>query len=343
MGKTRKRIRVLVVDDSRFFRNFIIQGLEQDGTIEVVGEAADPYEARDKIIELRPDVMTLDVQMPRMNGIQFLKKLIPQYPMPVVVVSSIGEYVFDALDVGAVDFVEKPSKLNINSKEMLYEELILKIKIASVAKLGVTKKERRITHRSVNERRSSKGKVKVIAIGASTGGTEAIFDVLKNLKEDMPPIVIVQHMPPDFTTMYADRINRYCKLNIKEACDKDRLVRGHVLLAPGGLHMKIEKDSKGYYVRCHSGGKVNGHCPSVDTLFDSVAYHMKDRAIGIILTGMGKDGAQGLLRMREEGAYTVGQDEKSSTIYGMPKVAYEIGAVIEQLNLLEISTLLSNY
>ncbi|MFZ5988846.1 MAG: protein-glutamate methylesterase/protein-glutamine glutaminase [Bacillota bacterium] len=324
----RRKIKVLIVDDSLVFRETLARGIAQDAAIEVIATASDPYSARDKIIEFEPDVMTLDVEMPRMNGIEFLKRLMPQYPIPVVVVSAVSENVFDALNAGAVDFVTKPNLNNPKGIESLINELIIKIKIASTAKVGHWKKETvaaKTVGNSVNETSN-----KIIAIGASTGGTEAIFSVLRMFPRDIPGTVIVQHMPPVFTRMYAERLNNTCLMEVKEAENGDKVYPGRVLIAPGDYHMKLKKSGSIFVVECQRGEKVSGHCPSVDVLFNSVASAAGRNAVGIILTGMGSDGAKGLYAMRQKGARTIGQDEKSSVVYGMPKVAYDMGAVEKQ-------------
>jgi len=347
--KISKKIKVLIIDDSLLFREMISRGISEDDCIEVVGTAADPYIARDKIIELEPDVLTLDVEMPKMNGIEFLKKLMPQYPIPVVVVSSISTNVFDALKSGAVDFVTKPDATNPMALKMFINELIINIKIASIAKVGHLKSnftpETTQSKTTTNSILSADGRMLksgsldsnlIIAIGASTGGTEAIFDVIKAFPREMPGIVVVQHMPPVFTRIYAERLNNSCRLEVKEAQNGDLVKPGRVLIAAGDFHMKLIKEGSQYYVKCFSGEKVNRHCPSVDVLFDSVAATAPRNSIGIILTGMGNDGAKGLLNMRKSGAYTFGQDEKSSIVYGMPMVAFNIGAVSKQLPLSDI-------
>lgn len=325
-----KKIKVLVVDDSLVFRETLARGIAEDFGIDVVGTAADPFMARDKILELEPDVITLDVEMPKMNGIDFLKKLMPQYPLPVVVVSAVSSNVFDALNAGAVDFVTKPDVYKAGGINSFINELIIKIKIASTAKVGSYKKEfipaKSITH---NEFRGDT----IIAIGASTGGTEAIYEVIKAFPRNMPGIVIVQHMPPVFTRMYAERLNNSCILEVKEAQDGDAIQSGRVLIAPGDYQMKVIRNNKGHYIKCYKGEKVSGHCPSIDVLFDSVAHAAGGQAIGVILTGMGSDGAKGLLNMKKQGAYTIGQDEKTSVVYGMPMVAFNIGAVEKQIPL----------
>ena len=282
-------IKVLVVEDSMVFRELLVQNLNRDPAIRVVATARDPYEARDAIIAHKPDVMTLDVELPRMNGIEFLRKLMPQYPLPVVVISALSDKVFDALNVGAVDFVAKPA---VSSREQLeafiQNELLVKIKIASTAKISKIKKK---VVQEVQQNFTSKGKNLIIAIGASTGGTEAICSVMKDYGADLPGIVIVQHMPPGFTEMYATRLDNQCRVRVKEARTGDRVLPGQVLIAPGGdSHMRLVRVSGGYQVEIRPGPKVNGHCPSVDVLFDSVAKMAGKKAVGIILTGMGRRG-----------------------------------------------------
>ena len=333
-----KKLRVLVVDDSLLFRETIARGLAADRGIEVVGTAGDAFEARDKIIEFEPDVMTLDVEMPKMNGIEFLKRLIPQYPIPVVVVSSVSDNVFDALNAGAVDFVTKINSVTGTTKEAFINELIIKVKIASLAKVGHIKKD--IATRKTIDKVSWKNNNTIIAIGASTGGTQAILEVVKDFPINMPGVVITQHMPPIFTKMFADRLNTLSNMEVREAKTGDIILPGRILVAPGDLHMEIAKRGNNYIVECYNSDKVNGHCPSVDVLFNSVAEKAGSNAIGIILTGMGYDGAKGLMKMKQKGAFTIGQDEKSSVVYGMPKVAYDIGAVTKQTALKNIPQLI---
>jgi len=334
-----KKIKVLVIDDSLLFRETVARGLANDSGIEVVGTAADVFMARDKILDLEPDVLTLDVEMPRMNGIEFLKKLMPQYPLPVVMVSAVSDHVFDALNAGAVDFVTKPEMTGQRNLDSFINELVIKIKIASMAKVGHLKKNYRADQLAGTIGTSSNSPV--IAIGASTGGTEAIYEIIHALPRDMPGIVVVQHMPAVFTGMYAKRLNNSCQMEVKEAQSGDLITPGKVLIAPGGdRHMRINKKGGQYSVECFTGEKVNGHCPSVDVLFNSVADKAGAHAIGVILTGMGYDGAKGLLKMKKVGAMTIGQDEQSSVVYGMPKVAYDIGAVNKQATLKNIPQLL---
>ena len=331
-----RSIKVLIVDDSLVFRELLVQNLSRDPAITVVATAKDPYEARDAIIRHKPDVMTLDVELPRMSGIEFLRKLMPQYPLPVVVISALSDRVFDAMNAGAVDFVGKPTVTNRTQlEEFIRNELLVKIKIASTAKIGNIKKK--IQGQNYNGPQVFKNNL-LVAIGASTGGTEAIFEVVKGFGPDIPGVVIVQHMPPGFTGMYAKRLNDQCSVRVKEAQTGDRVLPGHVLIAPGGdQHMRLVKVNGAYQVECRSGPRVNGHCPSVDVLFESVAKTAKKDAVGIILTGMGGDGAKGLLAMRSAGAKTIGQDESSCVVYGMPKVAYDIGAVEQHVKLADIA------
>ena len=331
-----RKIKVLVVEDSMFFREILVKNLNNDPAISVVAVASDPFEARDAIVKFKPDVMTLDVELPRMDGIEFLRKLMPQYPMPVVVVSALSDKVFDALNAGAVDFVAKPALSDKKKvEEFVKKELPIQIKIASTARIGKIKSNIVTAGR---EHFVSKDRELVVAIGASTGGTEAIASVIKEFGTDIPGVVVVQHMPPGFTEMFANRLNDQCLVKVKEAKDGDKVLPGQVLIAPGGdAHMKLLRVNGSYQVQIRKGSKVNGHCPSVDVLFQSVAEEAGSNALGIILTGMGGDGAKGLLAMRRAGAKTSGQDEASCVVYGMPKVAYELGAVEYQEKLSDIA------
>lgn len=332
-----RKIRVLVVEDSMLFRELLVQNLNKDDGIEVVAAAGDPFEARDMIMKYQPDVMTLDIEMPRMDGIEFLQKLMPQYPLPVVMISSLSDRVFDAMNAGAVEFVAKPTVSNRQEiEEFIRTELPIKIKIASIAK--VHRRRKNNENANVLQVQKTSGKCELIAIGASTGGTEATAEVLQNLHKDVPGIVVVQHMPAGFTELYANRLNERCELEVREAKNGDIVRPGLVLLAPGGdRHMELIRQDNMYKIVLKRAPKVNGHCPSVDVLFSSVAKHTKGKALGVLLTGMGGDGAKGLLEMRNAGSHTIGQDETTCIVYGMPKVAYELGAVEYQEKLPEIA------
>lgn len=333
-----KKIRVLIVDDSILFRTTLQQKLSTDNTLQIVGTAVDPVDAMDKIKALRPDVLTLDVEMPKMNGIDFLKRLIPKNPIPVVVVTSLPMNALDAMHAGAVDFVRKPAVNSPNDLASFVRELSGKIKVASNAHVSAGQPVRKPVASGILPTLLQKANAAntILAIGASTGGTESILQVVKDLPANTPGIVIVQHIPPVFSNMYAQRLNNLCKMSAKEAEDGDRVERGKIIVGAGEYQLRLCRDAKGYYVRSQKGPRVNGHCPSVDVLFQSVAETAKKNAVGVILTGMGSDGAKGLLQMRQAGAYTIGQDKESSVVYGMPMVAYQIGAVTKQLPLDQI-------
>lgn len=294
------------MDDSILFRRVLIEQLSKYDHIEVIGYAVDAFDAKIKIPKLKPDVVTMDVEMPRLNGIEFIKQLMPFHPVPVVIVSSVNINVFEALSAGAVDFVRKPDPSAQNSIQSFITELAAKISIASNAAVRPSHGKPATTIAASkpmvgnplfpSERLSST----VIALGASTGGTEATLTVLKDLPADTPGILIVQHMPVGFTKMYAERLNRLCQMEVKEAQNGDRVQQGRVLIAPGDLHMKIVKVGTSYTVSCFPGEKVSGHRPSVDVLFQSMAETVKSNGIGIIMTGMGRDGASGLLEMRKK-------------------------------------------
>lgn len=333
-------IKVLVVDDSALVRKVLTDELNKQPDIEVVGSAIDPYVARDKIVNLKPDVLTLDLEMPRMDGLSFLAKLMKHYPMPVVVISSLtpknSENAIRALQLGAVDVICKPG--SVYSTQNISRDIIKAVRAASLAKFATENSTNRGDKKGIIEPKySTKGLInttqKLIAIGASTGGTKAIEKVIKDLPVNIPGIVIVQHMPPVFTKTFADRLNSVCNLNVVEAKDGDRVQAGRVLLAPGNYHMQVEKSGARYYVRIKHGPPVNYHCPSVDVLFRSVAKSAGVNAMGVILTGMGSDGANGLLEMKNAGSYTIAQDEETSVVYGMPKEAIRLGAVDDILPL----------
>ncbi len=324
-------IRVLIVDDSALVRNILSQGLNLDPGIEVVGTATDPYQARDKIVQLRPDVLTLDVEMPRMDGVAFLRKLMPQFPMPVVMVSSLTQrgkqITIDALDAGAVDFVAKPTSNVASGLSAMIGELQVKVKIASTANVSHWKGKRADTRTQtlVGSKALAESTNKVIAIGASTGGTEAIRKVITQFPATTPGVVIVQHMPGGFTKMFSDRLNTLCAMEVKEAQDGDRVRNGLILIAPGGIQLKVVRSGGFYQVKCGGIDKVSGHCPSVDVMMHSVATHVGANAVGGMLTGMGGDGSDGMLAMKNAGAHCIAQDEATSVVFGMPKVAYEKG------------------
>ncbi|MBI5813985.1 MAG: chemotaxis response regulator protein-glutamate methylesterase [Nitrospinae bacterium] len=326
MGK----IRVLVVDDSSIARQVISKALSSDPDIEVVGAAPDPFIARDQIIERKPDVITLDVEMPRMDGVSFLRKLMKHYPIPVVMVSSLtqkgAETTLAALEAGAVEIVAKPVMEKHNLSEITVE-LIDKVKAASKARI------RPITHQAaiVSKTPISSAMVattnKVVAIGASTGGTEALKEVLSRMPVNSPGIVVVQHMPETFTKSFAERLDNLSTLKIKEATDGDSLTPGVCLIAPGNKHMLLRRSGSRYYVEVKDGPLVCRHRPSVEVLFNSVAKTAGKNAVGVIMTGMGGDGAQGMFNMKQSGAATVAQDEDSCVVFGMPKEAIKLGGV----------------
>jgi two-component system chemotaxis response regulator CheB len=314
----------------------LVRGLSEAPDMEVVGEAYDPYDARDRLLSLEPDIMTLDIEMPNMNGVEFLKILLPQWNIPVVIVSSRGDLADAARRAGAADFIQKPEHANKESVNAFLRELPGRVRAVVSS----------IRQASVPQRTAPGGAGNiVIALGASTGGTQATARIIRSLPADLPGMVIVQHMPPDFTRMYAENLDRDCALHVAEARDGDRIERGKVLIAPGGdLHMEIQRRGDGNYVHLVRGEKVNGHCPSVDTLFFTMSKQLPGRfSVGVLLTGMGVDGARGLLAMRNTGSYTIGQDEKSSVVYGMPREAYEIGAVTRQAPLELIADLIVRY
>ncbi len=326
-------IRVLVVDDSATMRGLISNTLNQDPGIEVVGTAADPLEAREAIKALNPHVITLDVEMPNMNGLDFLEKLMRLRPTPVVMVSTLtvrgAEATLTALELGAVDCLAKPATGGPNA----FDELAEKVKLAAQSRPRARPAAREAAARPT---KAYAPDGRILAIGSSTGGVEALMTIVAHLPENCPPTVITQHMPATFTRSFADRLNRACAAEVAEAYDGAPLSPGRVYLAPGGeAHLSIEGAAQ---LRCRvsPGDLVCGHRPSVDVLFSSVARTARSRAVGVILTGMGRDGAQGLLAMREAGAGTLGQDEATSVVYGMPKSAHEAGAVGRQLPLEKI-------
>lgn len=333
-----KKIKVLIIDDSSIFRRIISKYLQEFEELEIVGTAKDPYEARDKIIEFRPDVLTLDIEMPGMSGIEFLKILMDQCPIPTIVISGADDRCFEAINAGAVGFVEKPDSKRMND---FANDLASKIKEASVAKLVTDNYSRNnlnkpndITHKkNIVKNINSKSSMDIIAIGASMGGVEAVSKILKQLPLGLPGIVITQHMPPVFTQRYAERLNKECVINVCEGKDGQEILSGYAYIAPGALQMGIEKRNNKYVLEVKKGEKVSGHCPSVDYLFQSVAKSANKSAIGVILTGMGADGAKGLLDIKNAGGYTIGQNRHSCVVYGMPMAAKNIGAVCKETSL----------
>lgn len=341
-------IRVLIVDDSALVRNILSQGLNLDPGIEVVGTASDPYQARDKLVQLRPDVLTLDVEMPKMDGVAFLRKLMPQFPIPVVMVSSLTQrgkqITIDALEAGAVDFVAKPTSNVASGLNAMIGELQTKVKIASTANVSHWKGKRAESRPKTlaGNKALAESTDKIIAIGASTGGTEAIRKVITQLPATSPGVVIVQHMPGGFTKMFSDRLNTLCAMEVKEASDGDRVRNGLILVAPGGMQMKVIRSGGFYHVKCGGTDKVSGHCPSVDVMMNSIAEHVGANAVGGMLTGMGGDGSNGMLAMKNAGARCIAQDEASSVVFGMPKVAYEKGGAEKLVPLDKIAQTLLN-
>ena len=400
------RIKLLVVDDSILFREVLSRYILQDDMIQIVGKVGDAYSARDMILKYEPHVMTLDLEMPRMDGVAFLKNLLPQYYIPTIVVSSSDARKGDCKSAGAVEFLSKPAARTNADMEKFAAQLcgavrrayksnhpnsnidVTKTPFGKTQSAGVSPmtsatrsgtsniaETAAMAEKIVNERRSSlsssssgmrpssmteaadpapastvpaarRGKFKrsdtIIALGASTGGTEALEQVIKHFPKDTPPVIIVQHMPAGFTKLYAERLNRSCMMDVKEAEDGDRLRSGLIVIGAGENHLRLCKDARGWYVSSKPGEKVSGHCPSVDVMFTSVAEVAGPQAIGAILTGMGRDGADGMLKMRQRGAFTIGQDKETCVVYGMPMEAYKIGAVEVQAPLYKIADIILN-
>jgi two-component system chemotaxis response regulator CheB len=331
-----KTVRVLIVDDSAIVRKILTQELGRHSGIEIVGTAPDPYIARDKIVALEPDVVTLDVEMPRMDGITFLRKLMQHHPMPVIVLSSLtpqgGKTALEALEAGAVEVMCKPS--GSYTVGDVCNVLVEKIKAASTARLGTGTAVREYVAGPTQRLSMAETTNKIFAIGASTGGVQALTRVLSSLPANAPGTVVVQHMPAHFTTSFAQRLNTECAMSVKEADDGDHVVPGRVLIAPGGLHMVLQRSGANYFVALKDGPPVCRQKPSVEVLFNSVAKYAGANAVGAILTGMGDDGATGLLNMRQAGAHTIAQDEQSCVVFGMPKEAIARGGA-EQVTSLD--------
>lgn len=332
-------IKVLIVDDSVLFSTLLKTRLSAYDGIELVGTASNPYEARDKILQLDPDIMTLDIEMPRMDGVQFLKKLLPQYSIPVIMISSLESRRDEATAAGAVCFHVKPSASDSGAVNFFMKNLvndIMRIGGREDNGLKPTTHAELPHYSSVNKPCAQSG-VEIIALGASTGGTDALETVVTGLPEDCPPVLITQHMPPVFTRMYSERLNKSAALAVFEAKDGMRLKRGMCVIAEGGKHMELCRDGQGYYITSREGEKVSGHCPSVDVMFSSIARTAGKAVIAALLTGMGADGAKGLLKLRKAGAYTIGQNKETCVVYGMPMEAEKIGAVCEEAPLESIS------
>jgi two-component system chemotaxis response regulator CheB len=336
-------IRVLIVDDSATMRGLIAATLRRDAAIEVVGEAADPLEARQAIKTLDPDVVTLDVEMPNMNGLDFLEKIMRLRPTRVIMVSSLTERgattAIKAMEIGAFDCVTKPTVKDPRA----FDQLVSKIKVIAAAPLpsgGAPVKTQAPAAKRAAPPFKSDGRL--VAIGSSTGGVEALLTILSEFPENCPPTVITQHMPPVFTASFAARLDRMCRPHVSEAVDGAPIRAGHIYVAPGGhSHLEVVK-SGGLHCRLINTDAVNGHRPSIDVLFNSVAQTLGQRSLGVILTGMGRDGAEGLLAMRRSGAETIGQDESTSLVYGMPRAAFELGSVVKQLPLHRIGAHIVN-
>lgn len=343
----KKLIKVLVVDDSALVRQTLTDIISSDPQLKVIGRAADPYFAAQHIRKEVPDVITLDVEMPRMDGLTFLKTLMTQYPVPVVIISSLtqrgSQLALKAMDLGAVEIVAK-SEIR-NTREYLEES---RIRITDAIKAAHMVPVRRLAKKTVEEKPAVKPDPsnpdspiykttdKVIAIGASTGGTEALRFFLRSIPANSPGILITQHMPPGFTKSFADQVNTICEVTVKEANDGERVMRGHAYIAQGGKHMELVRSGAKYFIKIRDGELHNRHKPSVDVLFNSVACQAGQNAVGIIMTGMGKDGAEGLLKLRQSGARTIAQDEATSVVFGMPKEAIRLGAAEKILPLHEM-------
>jgi len=333
-------IKVLVVDDSAIVRKVVTEELSKYKDIQIVGTAIDPYVARDKIVRLKPDVITLDMEMPRMDGLSFLAKLMKHLPMPVVVLSSLtpknSEIAIKALELGAVEVLCKPGAAY--STHDISKPLVRAIRAAACARMDFDlEKIQYVDEKADLNNLLRETTHKVIAIGASTGGTKAIESVLMKMPATSPGTVIVQHMPESFTTSFAERLNKSCEMEVREARDKDHVVPGVALIAPGNFHMILRRSGANYLVRIKDGPQVHYQRPAVDVLFQSVAKTAGKNAIGVLLTGMGVDGAKGLLAMNRNGAYTIAQDEKTSVVFGMPREAIKIGAAKRVVSLQNMS------
>nr|BAL54287.1 chemotaxis response regulator protein-glutamate methylesterase [uncultured prokaryote] len=322
-------VRVLIIDDSVVIRQLLKDIFARDGGIEVVGTASDPIDGYDKIVQMKPDVLTLDVEMPRMDGITFLEKLMRSHPMPVVMVSTLtregSEVTLKALELGAVDFIAKPTQSIFTGMAALSHEITSKVKAAARARVRPKQAHVAPVELPQTSPRRVTGTNRLIAIGASTGGPEAIRQVLQGLPAEVPPVVIVQHMPPVFTRSFAERLDKLCTVRVKEAEDGDVLQPGHAYIAPGDYHLQVVRNGSQYRARVVQTEPVNRHRPSVDALFDSVVQASGASTVAVLLTGMGADGARGLKKLREAGAHTIAQDEETCVVFGMPREAIQMG------------------
>lgn len=351
----KSKIKILIVDDSALVRQSLTSLFEKSKEIEVIGTASDPYIAAKKIQKEMPDVITLDVEMPKMDGLTFLSKIMSQQPIPTIIISSLTERgtqtAIRALELGAVEVIAKP---RLHAAEFFNEykdKITTAIKAAAVSRVHRRNKEHHVAQKFSADAVISKKPVqsmiktteKIVAIGASTGGTEAILRILQDLPYDSPGIVVVQHMPEQFTKSFATRLNELCKISVKEAENNDTIIRGRALIAPGNHHLLIRRSGAKYFVQINDGPHVNRHRPSVDVLFRSTAQFAGNNSVGILLTGMGADGAEGLLEMKDAGAQTFAQDEKTSVVFGMPKEAIKLGAAKQVLPLNQMASALLKY
>lgn len=333
-------IKILIIDDSPFYRTILKKGIEQNSDIEVVAVASDAYEASQKIIKYRPNIITCDIEMPKMDGVSLIKQLIPQYPIPIIVVSSIGEKIFDAIKAGAIDYLLKTDFSDVTNRNIFFRELNLKI-ISAYNKTYINRITKCIPLKAKEKKNITHT---IIAIGASTGGTQAISSLLQQLPNDVPPIVIVQHIPPMFSTLFAARLNQDLSYTVKEAEMGEPLLKNHVYISPGDKHIEVKQGlDKEFFIFTSKGVKMNGYCPSVDKLFFSIANVYKDKAIGVLLTGMGTDGALGLAAIKRAGSVTLTQDEKSCIVYGMPYAAKELGASQHEVSISLMGTSIMKY
>ncbi|MFP4547988.1 MAG: chemotaxis response regulator protein-glutamate methylesterase [Fidelibacterota bacterium] len=324
-----RKIKVLIVDDSAIVRQIFTRELNRSNEIEVVGSAANPFIARDKIIQLKPDVITLDIEMPKMDGISFLRKLMKYYPLPVIVVSSLtrkgSAIAMEAMEEGALEVMNKPGAaytvgdMSIELADKIKAVSTVKVQKRSAKAEQVNKRPLKLSLTATTE--------KIIAIGSSTGGTKALTDILPALPHNAPGMLIVQHMPEFFTNSFANRLNELCDVEVKEAEDGETVHSGKILIAPGNFHMLLRRSGARYYVQVKKGPLVSRHRPSVDVLFKSISKYAGKNAVGVIMTGMGKDGADGMKKMHDSGCKTIAQDEKTSIVFGMPNEAIKIGAV----------------